>query len=167
MGVIDRGERSGWVETALGPLRVVWTARGVVAAGWDPDPIDVTADGRCPWAEQLARMARGDRSAPVPVDVSGTVFQRRVWASLCAIPSGETRSYTALAEEIGLTHGARAVATACASNPVALAIPCHRVVGSDGALRGYRWGLARKAALLRSEGVRWVGAPTLFPFAEA
>ncbi|MBP0493310.1 methylated-DNA--[protein]-cysteine S-methyltransferase [Roseomonas indoligenes] len=87
----------------------------------------------------------------LPLDLRGTAFQRRVWEALQAIPPGTTTDYAALAGDLGLPRGARAVARACAGNGVALAVPCHRVVGRDGSLRGYRWGLARKAALLARE----------------
>lgn len=87
----------------------------------------------------------------LPLDVQGTVFQQQVWQALRRIPSGETRSYSELAAAIGRPGAARAVARACASNSVAVAVPCHRIVRGDGALSGYRWGVARKAELLRRE----------------
>lgn len=87
----------------------------------------------------------------LPLDVRGTAFQRRVWAALRALPPGETVTYATLAERVGAPRGARAVAAACAANPLAVAIPCHRVVRGDGELAGYRWGLTRKRALLARE----------------
>jgi AraC family transcriptional regulator of adaptative response/methylated-DNA-[protein]-cysteine methyltransferase len=87
----------------------------------------------------------------LPLDVRGTVFQQRVWQALRAIPPGSTASYTEIARRIGVPGAVRAVAQACAANPVAVAIPCHRVVRSDGDLAGYRWGLQRKRALLERE----------------
>ena len=87
----------------------------------------------------------------LPLDVQGTVFQRRVWQALQAIPAGETASYAEIAGRIGQPGASRAVGRACASNPVAVAIPCHRAVRANGELSGYRWGIARKAALLRRE----------------
>jgi AraC family transcriptional regulator, regulatory protein of adaptative response / methylated-DNA-[protein]-cysteine methyltransferase len=84
--------------------------------------------------------------------VRGTAFQQRVWQALCAIPAGSTATYAEIAQHIGRPAAARAVAHACASNPLAVAIPCHRVVRTDGALSGYRWGIARKRALLEHEG---------------
>ena len=87
----------------------------------------------------------------VPTDLRGTAFQQRVWNALRAIPYGETRSYAQVAAAIGRPTATRAVARACATNPAALVVPCHRVIGSSGALRGYRWGLARKQALLDQE----------------
>ncbi|MGZ5919734.1 MAG: bifunctional DNA-binding transcriptional regulator/O6-methylguanine-DNA methyltransferase Ada [Hyphomicrobium sp.] len=88
----------------------------------------------------------------LPLDVRGTAFQHRVWAALKDIPAGSTASYTQIAKRIGEPKAVRAVAGACAANPVAVAIPCHRVVRADGGLAGYRWGVARKRALLDREG---------------
>jgi AraC family transcriptional regulator of adaptative response/methylated-DNA-[protein]-cysteine methyltransferase len=87
----------------------------------------------------------------LPLDVQGTVFQRRVWQALQAIPAGETSTYSEIAARIGQPRAFRAVAHACAENAVAVAIPCHRAVRADGSLAGYRWGLARKAELLKRE----------------
>jgi AraC family transcriptional regulator, regulatory protein of adaptative response / methylated-DNA-[protein]-cysteine methyltransferase len=87
----------------------------------------------------------------LPLDLRGTAFQQRVWRTLCRIPSGETRTYAQLAEMAGNPRATRAVARSCATNPVSLAIPCHRVVGSDGTMTGYRWGVPRKQALLGQE----------------
>jgi AraC family transcriptional regulator, regulatory protein of adaptative response / methylated-DNA-[protein]-cysteine methyltransferase len=89
--------------------------------------------------------------AAIPVDLRGTVFQMRVWEALRKIPRGETRTYAQIAEKLGLPQGARAVAGACARNRVAVIVPCHRVVRADKQPSGYRWGLARKSALLRAE----------------
>ena len=99
--------------------------------------------------------ASGKRSAPqAPLDLRGTAFQLRVWQALRAIPRGQTRSYSQLARELGNANATRAVARACASNRVALVVPCHRVVGVSGALTGYRWGVERKRKLLAAEGYR-------------
>ncbi len=87
----------------------------------------------------------------LPLDVRGTAFQQRVWQALREIPAGETASYADIANRIGARKSARAVAQACAANPLAVAIPCHRVVRNDGALSGYRWGVERKRALLARE----------------
>jgi AraC family transcriptional regulator of adaptative response/methylated-DNA-[protein]-cysteine methyltransferase len=89
----------------------------------------------------------------LPLDVRGTAFQRRVWKALSKIPAGSTVSYAGIARKIGAPQSARAVAQACGANPLAIAIPCHRVVRTDGALSGYRWGIERKRALLTREGV--------------
>ena len=100
----------------------------------------------------LASAVRGEGDAGVlPLDLQGTAFQIRVWQSLRAIPAGETRTYSDVAQQIGSPRAVRAVASACAANAVALAIPCHRVVRRDGSLGGYRWGLDVKEALLNAE----------------
>jgi AraC family transcriptional regulator of adaptative response/methylated-DNA-[protein]-cysteine methyltransferase len=99
----------------------------------------------------LQLLSRGLTGPQVPVAAAGTAFQARVWAALQRIPAGETRSYRQVAEAIGAPRAVRAVAAACAANPVALAIPCHRVLRSDGSPAGYRWGLAVKRALLAAE----------------
>lgn len=93
-------------------------------------------------------------AAHLPLDIRATAFQRRVWDHLRTIPRGITESYGEIAEKLGDAHKARAVARACATNPVAVAIPCHRVVRGNGELSGYRWGAERKAKLLRMEGAR-------------
>jgi len=90
-------------------------------------------------------------AAKFPLDVRATAFQQRVWKALQAIPRGQTRSYAELARELGKPTAARAVAAACGANPVAIAVPCHRVVGADGSLTGYRWGVERKRKLLAAE----------------
>ncbi len=87
----------------------------------------------------------------LPLDIRGTAFQERVWQALRAIPAGSTATYTQIATQIGAPKSVRAVASACAANTLALAIPCHRVVRNDGALSGYRWGIERKRALLQKE----------------
>lgn len=102
----------------------------------------------------LAALSENPVARTFPLDVRATAFQQRIWGALQAIPRGETRSYTAVAGSLGQPSGARAVATACAANPVALAIPCHRVIGAGGALSGYRWGVARKRSLLDREAAR-------------
>jgi AraC family transcriptional regulator of adaptative response/methylated-DNA-[protein]-cysteine methyltransferase len=93
----------------------------------------------------------GKPTTPVPVDLRGTAFQAKVWESLRRIPPGETRSYADVARDIGEPSAARAVGSACGANPVALVVPCHRVVRADGGLGGYRWGLAVKQELLDIE----------------
>jgi len=104
------------------------------------------------WMERVLALLQspGDGS-PLPLDVQGTAFQRRVWATLRGIAPGTTASYAQIAARIGQPKASRAVAQACANNPVAVAIPCHRVVRSDGGLGGYRWGENRKQALLERE----------------
>jgi AraC family transcriptional regulator, regulatory protein of adaptative response / methylated-DNA-[protein]-cysteine methyltransferase len=105
------------------------------------------------WTVNLARLMKGQEAHPsLPLDIRATAFQRRVWEYLQKIPRGETRSYSAVAKKIGMPKATRAVARACATNPVAVAIPCHRVVREDGELGGYRWGMERKERLLEMEG---------------
>src|ERR1700733_4977548 len=99
----------------------------------------------------LAAMTDHPAAGDIPLDVRATAFQARVWQALREIPRGETRSYAQLAEAIGQPTAVRAVARACATNPVAIAVPCHRVIGSDGSLTGYRWGVERKKKLLGIE----------------
>lgn len=99
----------------------------------------------------LRALATGRKAPGLPVDIHGTAFQARVWGALREIPAGETRTYSEVAEAIGSPAAVRAVARACATNRVALAIPCHRVIRSDGSLAGYRWGLSVKESLLASE----------------
>jgi AraC family transcriptional regulator of adaptative response/methylated-DNA-[protein]-cysteine methyltransferase len=104
------------------------------------------------WVDALLRHMRGkDLDASLPLDIRATAFQRRVWAYLQSIPFGATKSYSQVAKAIGQPSACRAVARACATNPVAVAIPCHRVVREDGSMGGYRWGIARKKALLEIE----------------
>jgi AraC family transcriptional regulator of adaptative response/methylated-DNA-[protein]-cysteine methyltransferase len=104
------------------------------------------------WAAQIAAWLDDPRAElPLPLDVHGTPFQRRVWDVLRTLPPGQTVGYGELAHRLGMPRAARAVAQACAANPLAVVIPCHRVVSANGSLRGYRWGLARKQALLQRE----------------
>ena len=104
------------------------------------------------WRVSLTRLMEGGETNPsLPLDIRATAFQRRVWETLQRIPRGETRSYSAIAKKIGMPKATRAVARACATNPVAVAIPCHRVVRQDGELGGYRWGIERKEQLLSME----------------
>ena len=107
----------------------------------------------------ILRHLRGEQPAlDLPLDVQATAFQRRVWEALRAIPYGETRTYGAIAAALGAPTASRAVGRACATNMVSLVVPCHRAVGSTGGLTGYRWGVARKAALLAAEAE---GAPVM------
>jgi len=104
------------------------------------------------WRQSLSRLMQGQEANPsLPLDIRATAFQRRVWEALQRIPRGETRSYSAVAKKIGMPKATRAVARACATNPVAVAIPCHRVIREDGELGGYRWGIGRKERLLALE----------------
>ncbi|MBK8210843.1 MAG: methylated-DNA--[protein]-cysteine S-methyltransferase [Rhodospirillales bacterium] len=151
----------------MGSILVARSARGICAIllGDDPDALLRELQNRFPKAnliggdsafEQLVAYVVGFVEAPhlgldLPLDVRGTAFQQRVWQALLAIPAGSTASYTEIARKIGAPRAVRAVAAACAANPLAVAIPCHRVVRSDGALAGYRWGVERKRALLERE----------------
>ena len=154
-------------QCSLGAILVAATDKGICAIqlGDDPDALVKTLQDRFPKAElvgndpdfeALVAAVVGFVEAPqaldLPLDVRGTAFQEKVWAALRQIPLGETASYADIAGAIGAPKAVRAVAQACASNPVALAIPCHRVVRSDGALSGYRWGVERKRVLLTREG---------------
>lgn len=87
----------------------------------------------------------------INLDIGGTAFEQKVWQALCGIPAGQTRSYSEVAQDLGVPEAVRAVASACAANVLAIAIPCHRVVRSDGAVSGYRWGVECKRALLAEE----------------
>lgn len=154
-------------DTALGRLIVGATPSGIcfVGLGTDDDALLEELRGDYPKAalaadpdglgETVAEVAAAlegkEPHAGLPIDVRGTAFQRQVWEALRAIPMGETRTYSELAAAIGHPKAVRAAASACANNPVALIVPCHRVVGSDGAMRGYRWGVDRKRALLDAE----------------
>jgi AraC family transcriptional regulator of adaptative response/methylated-DNA-[protein]-cysteine methyltransferase len=155
------------VASALGRILVAATARGVCLVRFGEEDAAlretvgrefpfavVVPDGRrvARWGEQLARYVDGRSSElDLPLDVAGSRFQRRVWDALRTIPRGETRSYSALAARLGTPRGARAVARACAANPVPIAIPCHRVVPKRGGPGGYTGGEARKRALLSLE----------------
>lgn len=112
------------------------------------DPQGFTSRARAYFAGEL------DALADVPVDGGGSEFQRRVWSALREIPAGETRTYSALAARLGLPRAARAVGLANARNPIAIAVPCHRVIGADGTLTGYAGGLERKRWLLAHESSR-------------
>lgn len=121
-----------------------------------PDATEIVQDHNAtdPALEQMLAYLNGELSHPdFPLDVYGTAFQYRVWQALIAIPPGETRSYQDLANALGLPKGSRAAARGCATNPVSLTIPCHRIVGSSDKLTGYRWGVHRKRALLNHEAV--------------
>jgi AraC family transcriptional regulator of adaptative response/methylated-DNA-[protein]-cysteine methyltransferase len=159
--------RTALAESALGPLLVGATGAGVCFIGFGESPEALEGDLRRrfpraavePAPEALAGTLRQvvafleePRAAlALPLDLRGTAFQRRVWEALAAIPFGETRTYAQMAEAIGAPRAVRAVARACAQNHVSLAVPCHRVVGRDGDLTGYRWGVPRKRALLAQE----------------
>jgi AraC family transcriptional regulator, regulatory protein of adaptative response / methylated-DNA-[protein]-cysteine methyltransferase len=165
--------------TQLGTLLVAATDRGICAVTLGAGPVELQralaaefphakiAPGPIATTPDLARWMRAlaahlDRHSPLPdlpLDIQGTSFQTLVWSYLRQIPRGETRSYAELARALGRPRAARAVASACARNRIALLIPCHRVIRGSGALGGYRWGLARKRALLDQEAVPAPRAP--------
>ena len=150
----------------LGKLLVAATDRGICAVTLGEDATelerglraqfpaaDIVADAGLNWVTRVILLANGEGplAQELPLDLRATAFQMRVWQALQQIPTGETRSYAEVAKEIGQPTAVRAVARACASNPLAVVIPCHRVVGSDGSLTGYRWGVERKRRLLEKE----------------
>ena len=155
-------------ESSLGAILVARSQRGVcaISLGDDADLLLRELQDRFPRAElvggdtgfeRLVAQVVGMIEQPnlgidLPLDVRGTAFQQRVWQALGQIPPGQTASYAQIAQRIGSPTSVRAVAQACASNTLAVAIPCHRVVRSDGALSGYRWGVERKRELLLREG---------------
>jgi len=159
--------RFALAQCSLGAILVACSQRGIcaIALGDNPDCLARALQDRFPKAEliggdadfeQLVAHVVGFIDAPaiglnLPLDVRGTAFQQRVWQALRAIPPGSTASYSEIAERIGAPKAVRAVAQACAANPIAVAIPCHRVVRRDGDLAGYRWGGQRKRELLRRE----------------
>jgi AraC family transcriptional regulator, regulatory protein of adaptative response / methylated-DNA-[protein]-cysteine methyltransferase len=154
-------------QCSLGAILVAASPRGICAISLGDDPAALVREvqDRFPQATLIGgdaafegRVARviGFVEAPqlgldLPLDLRGTVFQQRVWHALQQIPAGETVSYTELARHIGAPTAVRAVASACAANVLAVAIPCHRVVRQDGGLSGYRWGVARKKTLIERE----------------
>src|SRR5690606_17699959 len=156
-------------QCSLGAILVAQSERGVCAIllGDDAERLVHDLQDRFPKArmlggdgafEAVVAMVVGMVEQPalglnLPLDVRGTAFQQRVWQALQQVPPGETVTYSAIAERIGAPRAVRAVARACAANPLAVAIPCHRVVRRDGDLSGYRWGIDRKRMLLDREAV--------------
>jgi len=154
------------VPSALGQMLVASTDRGVCAVYFGDlrKPLEAALRREYPgasiargdlahseWVLNLVARVRGSQTGEVPVDIQATAFQWRVFEALRGIPPGETRTYGEIARQIGAPGAARAVGRACATNRVAVAIPCHRAIGKDGSLTGYRWGVARKKALLAAE----------------
>jgi AraC family transcriptional regulator of adaptative response/methylated-DNA-[protein]-cysteine methyltransferase len=157
------------IDTDLGQALVAATERGLcaIALGEDAQALEAElarefpkatlrhiTDGRdeflAPRVREVAKLLSG-KSGKLDIELIGTAFQQRVWQALMKIPRGQTKSYAELAGELGLPRGARAIARACAQNRLAVVVPCHRIVRGDGSLGGYRWGLPRKEALLKSE----------------
>jgi AraC family transcriptional regulator of adaptative response/methylated-DNA-[protein]-cysteine methyltransferase len=157
-------------QSSLGTLLVAATEKGIcfVAVGDSANDLENALRSEFPAAslepatDNVTEMARslaacidaGSAAPELPLDVQGTDFQILVWQALARIPPGKTRSYREVADSIGRPGAARAVARACATNPVPLIVPCHRVVAEDGSLAGYRWGVDRKQALLQRESAR-------------
>jgi AraC family transcriptional regulator of adaptative response/methylated-DNA-[protein]-cysteine methyltransferase len=151
----------------LGVVLVAQSAKGIcaISMGDDADGLILDLQRRFPraaitqggkdFAASVADVVRmvdaPGLGLDLPLDVRGTAFQKRVWQALQKIPAGTTASYTDIARRIGKPKSVRAVAQACGANPLAVVIPCHRVVRSDGNLSGYRWGVERKRALLQTE----------------
>ena len=171
------GATIAWTLTAsdLGILLVAATDRGLcfIGLGDDADDLEARLLAEFPAAvltrdddalgvlvdAVLQRVAGDPAPADIPLDITGTAFQRRVWEALRHIPYGEVRTYGEIAEEIGSPKAVRAVGTACGSNPVGLVIPCHRVVPKSGGVGNYGFGPARKQVLLRREGASVPGLP--------
>ena len=159
------------VSTAYGPLAIAATDRGLCFVRFGDSASALEAELRNefqgasftrvrePWPEPLrewiaslrGQLLAGAPSPDLPLDIRATAFQAKVWRYVASIPKGETRTYAEVAEGIGIPKAARAVGNACARNPVAIAIPCHRVIRASGDLGGYRWDLKRKKALLALE----------------
>lgn len=158
------------VSCHLGRMLVAATGRGICAISFGEDDnhlvnslgseypnaeIRVDDEGLTLWVDQLLEHLKGSHPAlDLPVDVQATAFQLRVWEELRKIPYGSTRTYSEIAEALGRPTATRAVARACATNPVALVTPCHRVIRTDGGASGYRWGIERKKSLLAHERKR-------------
>jgi AraC family transcriptional regulator, regulatory protein of adaptative response / methylated-DNA-[protein]-cysteine methyltransferase len=156
-------------DTSLGKVLVAATQRGVSAVYLGESEKALAeelrkeypkaerlgaGEGNQRWLKEIVRRVEGNApSMELPLDVLATVFQRRVWQELQKIPRGTTRTYMQVAKSLGQPRSVRAVARACATNPVSIVVPCHRVIRSDGALAGYRWGLSRKEKLLEREAV--------------
>ncbi|HYP88619.1 MAG TPA: methylated-DNA--[protein]-cysteine S-methyltransferase, partial [Polyangiaceae bacterium] len=155
-------------QCSLGAILVAATARGVcaISLGREPEPLLRELEQQFPraeliggdsefegWVAHVVALVEEPRREPtLPLDIRGTAFQERVWQALRQIAPGQTLSYAELAERVGAPKAVRAVASACAANRLAVAIPCHRVVRRDGASSGYRWGVERKRELLEREG---------------
>ena len=156
------------VPSALGLVLLAGTERGICAVSLGDDEAELERflheefpaarierddDVLRGWAAEIVAHLAGQRPhLDLPIDVQATAFQWRVWQELCRIPYGETRTYTEIAKSLGQPTAARAVARACATNPVSIVVPCHRVVREDGSLAGYRWGVERKKKLIGQEG---------------
>lgn len=167
----DKAITYGFKQTSLGLMAMAATTKGVcfVQFGEDEDALLTALKKEFPKSDLAAtpaqsttdlthwitaldqHISQGKARPDIPLDIRGTTFQRQVWQSLLHIPVGEVLSYSQLAERIGKPKAFRAAASACGANRIGVLIPCHRVLRGDGGLGGYRWGLDRKAALLKSE----------------
>ena len=163
------GETIRWsiAESPLGRMLVAVTERGLCAVLFADSDQDAERELKTRFAKAtlrrddaglgksvrivLSQMTESATAASLPFDVRATSFQHRVWEALRSIPRGETRTYSQIAQSIGAPKAVRAVGAACGANPVAIMVPCHRAVGADGSLTGYRWGLERKRQLLKME----------------
>lgn len=163
------GETIRWsiAESPLGRMLVAATDRGICSVLFADSDKDAERELKTRFAKAnlqrddtglgeavrtvLAQITESPTAASLPFDVRATSFQHRVWEALRAIPRGETRTYSQIAQTIGAPKAVRAVGAACGANPLAVVVPCHRAVGSDGRLTGYRWGLERKRRLLEIE----------------
>ena len=161
------GMRVATADCSLGRVLIARSSKGVSAVllGEDDDALRSDLARRFPHAtlvddpqglasvtaRVIALIDSPDRSVDVPLDLHGSAFQQRVWNALREIPPGATETYSDVARRLGMPNSARAVARACATNPIAVLVPCHRVVRRDGDLSGYRWGVERKRALLHRE----------------
>ncbi len=176
LGMTPRTYRDGGISqtihytiapSPLGMLLVAATAKGICAIQFDDDAgrleqelqnefpaavLSLQPELLAPWIDQInSHLHQETISLQLPLDVRATAFQRKVWEILQTIPYGETRTYSELAVMAGKPEAVRAAASACASNPVAVVVPCHRILRTDGSLGGYRWGLSRKVQLLEME----------------
>jgi AraC family transcriptional regulator, regulatory protein of adaptative response / methylated-DNA-[protein]-cysteine methyltransferase len=158
---------SSVVACSLGYLLVATTAKGICSVKLGDRPKEliqtlteefqqatiIRDDQRHQdWIKKILNLITGTESNPdLPLDIRGTAFQQQVWQALRKIPYGETKTYSEIAQDLGKPKAVRAIGNACGANPVALIIPCHRVVRNDGSLGGYRWGIERKQQLIEQE----------------
>jgi len=159
--------RYAMADSPLGRVLVGATDRGLCAVLFADDDAEAAVDLRERFPQAvlrrddkdlrdavefvLGRMKESSSATAMPFHARATAFQQRVWRALSEIPRGETRTYAEIAAEIGSPAAVRAVGTACGANPLAVVVPCHRVVGADGKITGYRWGVERKKRLLEME----------------
>jgi len=176
LGMTPTKFKQGGIETevhfavgqcSLGAVLVAATSKGLCAIFLGDDPNELVHDlqrrfphaclkgGDATFEDTVAKVVglieHPQQATPLPLDIRGTAFQQKVWQALTKIPLGKTATYLEVAKAIGLPKGFRAVAQACGANPLAIAIPCHRVVRTDGDLSGYRWGVKRKRTILERE----------------